>query len=87
MNETQRRALVYTYPVPATNTIYVTSNWQGEAVVELIGTDGRTLLQRDENFEGLPVPVDVSGLGAGVYLVRLRFNDGQVGQQRMVKME
>ena len=87
MNEAQRRALVYTYPVPATNTIYVTSNWQGEAVVELIGTDGRTLLQRDENFEGLPVPVDVSGLGAGVYLVRLRFNDGQVGQQRMVKME
>ena len=78
---------MYTYPVPATNTINVTSNWQGEAVVELIGTDGRTLLQRDQNFEGLPVPVDVSGLGAGVYLVRLRFNDGQVGQQRMVKME
>ncbi|MCB0558822.1 MAG: carboxypeptidase regulatory-like domain-containing protein [Phaeodactylibacter sp.] len=87
MNEAQRRALVYTYPVPATHTIYVTSNWQGEAVVELIGADGRTLLQREENFEGLPVPVNVSGLGSGVYLVRLRFNDGQVGQQRMVKME
>ncbi|MCB0586054.1 MAG: T9SS type A sorting domain-containing protein, partial [Phaeodactylibacter sp.] len=87
MNGLQQRAMVYTYPVPATNYLNVTSNLQGDAVLELISTDGRTLLQRRETFQGLPVPVDVSGIGSGVYMVRLSFRSGDIGQQRIVKME
>lgn len=87
MNGAQRGAMIYAYPVPAANTLNITSNRQGEAVVELMSADGRTLMQRQESFQGLPVPVDVSGIGSGVYLVRLRFRSGEVGQQRVVKME
>lgn len=87
MNDDQEQALVYTYPVPATQTVNVLSNRRGEAVLELVGPDGRMILQRREEFRGLPVPLDVSRVETGVYIIRLRFRDGQVGQQRVVKME
>ena len=87
MNDAQQQAVVYTYPVPATNTLNILSNHRGAATLELVGPDGRIILQRQENFQGLPVPVDVSSMRSGVYLVRLRFHDGQMGQQRVVKME
>ncbi len=87
MNDEQEQALVYTFPVPATNLLNVLSNQRGEATLDLISSDGRLLLQRQENFRGLPVPIDVSRVEDGVYIVRLRFRDGQVGQQRVVKME
>lgn len=87
MNDEQEQALVYTYPVPADNILNVLSNQRGEATLELVGSDGRVLLQRRENFRGLPVPIDVSRVEDGVYIVRLHFRDGQTGQQRVVKMK
>lgn len=74
------------YPIPATQVIYLVSNRAGEASVELVAPDGRNASRETHRFGGAPVPVDVSGLNAGVFIVRVRFEDGETLLQRVVKM-
>ncbi len=77
---------IYAFPSPATDYINVTANRTGQAQLLLINTDGQVHYQEQAYFNGSPHPVDVSRLTDGVFIVRLRFEDGETAQRRVVKM-
>lgn len=77
---------IYAFPSPAIDYINVTVDHIGEARLQLINTDGQVHYQEQAYFNGSPHPVDVSQLTDGVFIVRLRFDDGETVQRRVVKM-
>jgi hypothetical protein len=81
-----RRTSLYAYPSPARDELHVTVNRLGDATLELLGTDGQLNQQENATFNGNPHTVDVSRLNNGVFIVRLRFDDGEVVQQRVVRV-
>lgn len=71
------------YPNPAQNHLYVAVGDQGLATFELFDMHGRLL--RSEKLEAATQhQIDISGLPAGVYLLRALQN-GQLKQQKLVK--
>jgi len=84
--ENQALTTVYAYPSPARDDLQVTVNRTGRAVIELVSPQGSVDLRQEADFQGAPVPVTLHQLANGVYLVRLRFADGEVVQQRVVRV-
>ncbi|RMF01697.1 MAG: T9SS C-terminal target domain-containing protein [Bacteroidetes bacterium] len=80
------RTTVYSYPSPARDELNVTVNRLGPATIELLDTDGQITQQADATFNGNPHRIDVSRLQNGVFIVRVRFDDGEVVQQRVVRV-
>lgn len=71
------------YPNPAQNHLYIAVGDQGLATFELFDMHGRLL--RHEKLEAATQhQIDISGLPAGVYLLRALQN-GQLKQQKLVK--
>lgn len=63
------------YPNPANNTVLMTSAIPGNAVVTLFTSFGKRVLDLGSvNLSG-PVRIDVSGLSAGIYLVKVSTTD------------
>lgn len=78
------------YPNPFNNTINVSvEGIAGNALVELIGMDGRVAHQANIVLNSVSsVPVDFSGvdLSNGAYVLRVRTTEG-VAEQRIIKMD
>lgn len=81
-----RQVVIYTYPNPATDILNIVSSQQGRAEIEMLSPEGRLLLRRDAEFSGPPVQVDISRLSGGLFVARLRFDNGVTGRQRFVKV-
>lgn len=81
-----RQVVIYTYPNPATNMLNIVSSQQGPAEIELLSPEGRLILRQEAEFAGPPVQVDISRLGGGLFVARLRFGNGTTGRQRFVKV-
>ncbi|MBX2972994.1 MAG: hypothetical protein KF797_07820 [Flavobacteriales bacterium] len=73
-------------PVPASNTLTATGNFDGSASLwwDVLGSDGR-LLQRTVSAESgaFHKPIDVSGLASGAYILRVtQQSGGRLHEQR-----
>ena len=66
--------------------IRVTVNRRGAAQIELLSPQGRVQRQQDAQFQGVPIRVPLNNLNDGVYLIRVRFADGEVVQRRVVRV-
>ncbi len=78
---------LYAYPVPAGEQVFITANRSGDATIELTSLDGRVYHRQDAKFGGEAVPVPTNGVADGVFIVRVRFDDGDTAHQRIVKLE
>lgn len=86
INELLNTVGMYSYPNPVADAIYITANRTGHATVELINPQGQIQLSQARNFTGSPVSVPTQQLANGVFIIRLRFDDGQTLEQRAVKI-
>lgn len=85
---TQSRDLsVFAFPVPARDVVYVTANRSGQASIDVVSADGRVQLSSSGRFGSEPVPVSLGNLSEGVYLLRLRFADGETGSVRIARFK
>ncbi|MCB0637262.1 MAG: T9SS type A sorting domain-containing protein, partial [Lewinella sp.] len=84
--EDNNRPAIYAYPNPARDLMQVTANRNGPATIEFLSPDGRRFIEQQADFHGAPVPVDVSGLNDGLFILRVRFDSGETAQQRVVKL-
>jgi hypothetical protein len=76
---TDERAILAVYPNPARDILYVslTLKVDEDALLELISTDGRTILHKKLSGKGGQYleTIDVSGLPRGLYYIRVYRND------------
>jgi len=86
VTEVQALTTVYAYPNPAGEQIFVTANRIGRATMELITPEGQIHHSQEAEFNGTPVSLSTSNLAEGVFIVRLRFDDGEIAQRRIVKL-
>ncbi|MFN9111495.1 MAG: T9SS type A sorting domain-containing protein, partial [Bacteroidota bacterium] len=71
------------YPNPAADRINVVVSAAAEALFCLEGASGRTLLSGKLAFEG----IDLSNIGAGIYILRIFNRNGQeIAREKVVKM-
>ncbi|MEO0873720.1 MAG: SdrD B-like domain-containing protein [Bacteroidota bacterium] len=84
--EEDNQPLVQAFPSPARDELNVTTNRNGPGVIELLSPDGQRVITRQANFNGTPIPVNVGHLRDGVFILRVRFDNGEVAQQRVVKL-
>lgn len=75
------------FPVPATNLLRVASSKNGACDISVLNPEGRIMKTEPYNLNGAPASIDLSGLSAGVYSVRLRYADGTVVQERFIKID
>ena len=74
------------YPSPARDQVHISVNRSGRAAIEVITPQGQINHRQDADFQGNPVPVELRAINDGVYLIRVRFHDGEVVQQRVVRV-
>ncbi len=77
----------HVWPNPAGNQLRITAEYEGEAALSLINADGSMRKSESRHFvRDQALQIDISTLHPGVYLLRLRRNDGTIVVQRFVKM-
>lgn len=84
--ENMELTTIYAYPSPARDEVQVTVNRRGDANIELLSPQGQIQRQQAAQFNGAPVRVGLQDLNDGVFLIRVRFNDGEVVQRRIVRV-
>lgn len=74
-------------PNPASGQLLVRSNREGECTLEILGPEGPLRRSQEVFFRAAAVAqLNLEGLAPGLYLLRLRYADGQVVVCRFVKM-
>jgi len=77
------------FPNPAVSVVnmMIASPAKDKVLVTLVDMSGRTVLQKQLNVEtgSNTIPVDVSGLASGTYMVRLQSGNGEVSTGKLVK--
>lgn len=77
------------FPNPAVSVVnmMIASPVKDKVLVTLVDMSGRTVLQKQLNVEtgSNTIPVDVSGLAGGAYMVRLQSGNGEVSTGKLVK--
>ncbi|WP_083937374.1 SdrD B-like domain-containing protein [Lewinella cohaerens] len=84
--ETMGLTVMNAYPSPARDQVHISVNRSGRAAIEVITPQGQINHRQDADFQGNPVPVELRAINDGVYLIRVRFHDGEVVQQRVVRV-
>ncbi|WP_211217364.1 hypothetical protein [Neolewinella persica] len=79
-----RRAGITLSPNPATGAVWITSEYEGAATIEIISVKGQRSSSVIANFAGTPVRLDLGQRAAGVHTVVVRFDDGRWGSKRVV---
>lgn len=77
---------VYAYPSPTPDYIRISANKSGAAILELVSPQGQIYYQEQVELSAQPHLVNVSALADGVFVVRLRFDNGEEVQTRAVKI-
>ena len=77
---------VHMYPSPASTELKVNVNHTGLAVIDVFGSEGNLALQAKANFSGGVIAIPLETLENGVYVLRIRFEDGEVVYSRFVRM-
>jgi hypothetical protein len=77
------------FPNPAVSVVnmLIASPAKDRVLMTLVDMSGRTVLQKQLNVEtgSNTIPVDVSGLAGGTYMVRLQSGNGEVSTGKLVK--
>lgn len=77
------------FPNPAVSVVnmMIASPVRDKVLMTLVDMSGRTVLQKQLNVEtgSNTLPVDVSGLAGGTYMVRLQSGNGEVSTGKLVK--
>lgn len=79
--------VVNVYPVPAIQDIIIKVPVEGIYELEILDTSGRLLRKFKKTIPAAsPVSVNINNLKNGVYLLRLRHNDGTLYIKRFIKI-
>ena len=73
-------------PNPAEGSLLVESSRRGRCELEILSLEGPRCRSQAAQFLGVPVRVSLEGLPPGMYLLRLRYADGDTVVRRFVKM-
>ena len=76
---------VLAYPNPAINSITISLKATGEIALTATDISGKIVLNSTELLLNEKAEIDISTLESGVYLLKIRTNDGQTSQINVVK--
>ena len=73
------------YPNPSKDQLLVLAEVQGMANVSLMDVTGKVAMQDQVNFTRNNATLNLAGLRAGVYFLRVQSEDGRISQTRVIK--
>ena len=76
---------VLAYPNPAMNSVTISLKATGKITLTVSDISGKIVLNSNEILVNEKAEVDISTLESGVYLLKIRTNDGQTSQINVVK--
>lgn len=75
---------VTTYPNPVTNSFNIESEITGEAIVSLHAMNGKQVLNETANFNATPLTYAVDHLNSGLYVLTIRYENGQTSSEKII---
>lgn len=87
MPVTQSNTNLILFPNPATNTIHIRSKQSGMKRIDMFSNTGQLVISLENKSSELDTEINLEGLPAGCYFVRVIMEDNTVDNLRCVKLE